>query len=208
MNIPKNILSKLYVSYLFKRYALAGFFSLKFNKLVYGNLLKIGKNPKVWGSFTVKIIGKGTIIIGDNLHFVSEPKRSFISLYSKIQLTAFGNGSILLGDRIGLNGTVISSKKLISIGSGTMIAPNVIIVDSDFHQAWPPDKRLFSDTSNIDREGKIACNVWIGMNSLILKGAVIGDNSIIGAGSTVTGVIPPNCIAAGNPATPIKYLTP
>jgi len=54
---------------------------------------------------------------------------------------------------------------------------------------------------------KIGSSVWIGMNSLVLKGAVIGDNTIIAAGSTVTGEIPANCIAAGNPAIPIKYFT-
>jgi acetyltransferase-like isoleucine patch superfamily enzyme len=89
-----------------------------------------------------------------------------------------------------------------------MVAPNVIIVDSDFHQAWPPETRFISDTSAFDKEVKIGCNVWIGMNTLVLKGSVIGDNSIIGAGSTVTGEIPPNCIAAGNPAIPIKFFTP
>jgi maltose O-acetyltransferase len=44
------------------------------------------------------------------------------------------------------------------------------------------------------------------MNSLILKGSVIGDNSIIAAGSVVTGEIPPNCMAAGSPAKLIKFL--
>lgn len=207
MKIPKNILAKIYILFLFKRNEFAGLNSLIFNKIIYGKLLIIGKKPKVWGSFVVKILGNGKIIIGDNLHFVSEPKRSFISLYSKIQLTAFGQGSIILGNKVGLNGTVIVSKKSISIGSGTMIAPNVIIVDSDFHQTWPPDQRLYSDTTNFDRDVKIGCNVWIGMNSLILKGAEIGDNTIIAAGSIVTGKIPANCIAAGNPATPIKYFT-
>ena len=142
MKIPQNILSKLYVFYFFKRCALIGSFSLKFNKFIYGNSLKIGKNSKVWDSYTIKIIGKR------------------------------------------------------------------IIVDSDFLQIWPPDKRLFSDTSNFDKEVKIGCNVWIGMNSIILKGAVIGDNLINDAWSTVTGEIPANCIAAGNPAVPIKYFTP
>ena len=207
MKIPKNILAKLYIYYIYKRYAIEGFLSLNFNKFIYKKLLKIGKNPKLWGSIVIKIVGNGSIVIGDHIHLVSDPKRSFISLYSKIQLTAFPKGSILLGDNIGLNGTVIVSKKLISIGSGTMVAPNVIIVDSDFHQTWPPDQRLFSDTSNFDKEVKIGSNVWIGMNSLVLKGAVIGDNTVIAAGSTVTGEIPANCIAAGNPAIPIKYFT-
>ncbi len=205
MKIPKNLISKIYIFYLFKHYALTGFLSLTFNKLIYGSLLKIGKNPKVWGSFTVKIIGKGTIVIGENLHFVSEPKRSFITLYSKIQLTSFGQGSIVIGDHVGLNGTVIVSKKSIFIGNGSMIAPNVIIVDSDFHNPWPASDRFISSTETFDKPVRIGENVWIGMNSIILKGSVIGDNSIIAAGSIVNGEIPPNCIAGGNPARVISF---
>lgn len=37
-------------------------------------------------------------------------------------------------------------------------------------------------------------------------GAKIGDNVIIGAGSVVSGTIPSNCIAAGNPAKVIRTL--
>jgi acetyltransferase-like isoleucine patch superfamily enzyme len=208
MRIPKNFLAKLYILYLYKRYELIGMISILINKIVFGELLKVGRQPKIWGSLVIKIIGNGSIILGDDLHLVSETKRSFITLFSKIQLTAYGDGIISLGDRVALNGTVITSKKSISIGSGTMVAPNVIIVDSDFHQAWPPETRFISDTSALDKEVKIGCNVWIGMNTLVLKGSSIGDNSIIGAGSTVTGEIPPNCIAAGNPAIPIKFFTP
>lgn len=56
--------------------------------------------------------------------------------------------------------------------------------------------------------GKITIgnNVFIGCNSLILKGSIIGDNSVIGAGSVVCGAIPPNCVAAGNPARVVKKL--
>jgi acetyltransferase-like isoleucine patch superfamily enzyme len=50
--------------------------------------------------------------------------------------------------------------------------------------------------------------VWIGMNSVILKGSRIGDNSIIGAGSLVTGIIPPNVIAGGNPAKVLRPIGP
>ena len=38
------------------------------------------------------------------------------------------------------------------------------------------------------------------MNTVILKGTTIGDNSIIGASSLVSGEIPGNVIAGGNPA--------
>lgn len=46
----------------------------------------------------------------------------------------------------------------------------------------------------------IGDNVFVGMNSTILKGVTVGDNVVIGAGSVVTKNIPMNCVVAGNPA--------
>lgn len=48
--------------------------------------------------------------------------------------------------------------------------------------------------------------VFIGANVTILKGTYIGKNSIIGAGSVVTGKIPANEIWGGNPAKYIKQV--
>ena len=45
----------------------------------------------------------------------------------------------------------------------------------------------------------IGCNVWIGMNSTILPGVSIGDNTVIGAGSVVTRSIPADVVAYGSP---------
>jgi len=52
----------------------------------------------------------------------------------------------------------------------------------------------------------IGRNVWIGANSCLLAGSRVGDNSIVGAGSVVTGEIPANEIWAGVPARKIKDL--
>ena len=53
---------------------------------------------------------------------------------------------------------------------------------------------------------KVGNNVFIGYNTVMLRGAEIGDNCIIGAGSVVSGKIPPNSVAAGVPAKVIKTI--
>jgi acetyltransferase-like isoleucine patch superfamily enzyme len=51
---------------------------------------------------------------------------------------------------------------------------------------------------------KIADNVWIGMNAVILKGVTVGENSVVAAGSVVTKSVEPNTVVAGNPAVVVK----
>ena len=50
--------------------------------------------------------------------------------------------------------------------------------------------------------------VWIGAFSLVLPGVSIGKCCIIGAGSVVTKSVLSYTIAAGNPAKPIRMVTP
>jgi len=51
---------------------------------------------------------------------------------------------------------------------------------------------------------KICRNAFLGIDSIVLPGVVIGENAIVGAGSVVLNDIPPNTIAAGIPAKVIK----
>ena len=170
--------------------------------------LNVGANPTIWGSFYIMMYDpmNGSIEIGNNLHMVSDARRAGITCYSPSKFTTIGEAKIKIGDHVSMTGTVITCKKYVEIGSHTMIAPNVIIVDTDFHAQWPPEARSVPVDPQFNRAVKIGNYVWIGMNSIILKGVEIGDNTIIGAGSVVSSSIPGNVLAAGNPARVIRRL--
>ncbi|MBM4399899.1 MAG: acyltransferase [Candidatus Cloacimonetes bacterium] len=45
---------------------------------------------------------------------------------------------------------------------------------------------------------------WVGVSSTLLPGCELGECSIVSAGSTASGKIPPNVIVCGNPAVVIR----
>ena len=53
----------------------------------------------------------------------------------------------------------------------------------------------------------IGDNCWIGGDVTILPGVIIGNNTIIGAGSVVTKDIPANVVAVGNPCRVFRQIT-
>ena len=105
---------------------------------------------------------------------------------------------INIGNNCGFSGTVIAAFKNIHLGNNVRCGANTLITDSDWHL---DDPRV-----GVSKEIFIDDNVWLGVNSVILKGVRIGKNSIIGANSLVTSDIPENVIAAGNPCKVIRFL--
>ena len=174
---------------------------LKFNKIKYG------KKIKTMGIMLLKLHPESEVILGDNVSLISNNRRcSASSLYSPMKISTFSSTSkIRIGNNVGMNGTtIISRTQEIIIDDNTIIAGNVTLTDSDFHNPWPPEKRMIFNGEQTDKSVYIGKNCWIGMNSIVLKGVHIGNNSVIGAGSVVVKNIPENCLAAGVPAKIIK----
>ena len=82
---------------------------------------------------------------------------------------------------------------LISIGDNCIFAPNVKLIAHD------ASIFMIMGCTKIGRIN-IKENCFIGDSVIVLPNVTIGPNSIIGSGSVVTKDIPPNSIAAGNPA--------
>ena len=141
-----------------------------------------------------------------------------VSCYAGCSFSIGENGQCTVGDFTLLNGALIMAEEKIDIGSHCLISWNIGIADSDFHPLEPAQR--LTDAQALapyfkDRPPrpklktapvKIADNVWVGMNAVILKGVTIGENSVVAAGSVVTKSVPPNMVVAGNPAVIVRQL--
>ena len=88
----------------------------------------------------------------------------------------------------------------IIIGKGTQIAYGVGLITEN-HDLCDITKH---------QPGKDICigkSCWIGMNAVLLPGIILGDHTVVGAGSVVTKSFPDGyVVVAGNPAKVIKTL--
>jgi acetyltransferase-like isoleucine patch superfamily enzyme len=140
----------------------------------------------------------------------------YVSCYAGCSFAIGEKGRCAVGDFTLLNGALVMAEELIEIGSYCLVSWNVGIADSDFHPTDPAERRRDAialapfykerPPRPLIRTApvRIADNVWIGMNAVILKGVTIGENAVIAAGSVVSKSVPANTIVAGNPATVVK----
>ncbi len=104
-----------------------------------------------------------------------------------------------------MHSTIDTSRPwLIEIGNHVRITKNVTILTHGYD--WSVIKVKTGEILGSSGKVKIGDNVFIGMNSTILKGVTIGNNVIIGANSLVNKDIPDNTVAAGNPVRVICSL--
>lgn len=166
---------------------------LKWHGVIYGKNLRGNR---------CKIKNKGKIILGNNVYL-----NSFLGgvSYNTSLNTYFPSSILKIGDNSHLNGTLIHSRKEVTIGRDCLFGPGVLILDNNSHNtSIDPFMRRKGEVK--ESPVKIGNNVWVGQRSIILKGVNIGDNSIIAAGSIVPKSVPPNQLFGGNPAKFIKEL--
>ena len=110
---------------------------------------------------------------------------------------------IRVGARTFVNyGLVALDVASIEIGDDVQIGPNVQLL-TPTHPIDPDTRRAKWEAAEpIVIEG----NVWLGGGVIVLPGVTIGENTVVGAGTIVTKDLPPNVVAAGNPARVVRSL--
>ncbi len=176
---------------------------------------KYGKNLLLKGVPVIFNKGGATLKIGDHVTIKSSFLSNLVGLYSRTIIVTRAPGAVIeIGDNVGISGATIYARKGIYIGENTCVGGNCKILDNDFHPIDAEDRlRLLNDVHGGDiadliptKEIRIGKNCFLGCNSIILKGTVLGDGCVVGAGAVVSGKFEDNCVIAGNPARVIKRL--
>ena len=90
----------------------------------------------------------------------------------------------------------------IYVGDHTMIGPNVTLATAG-HPILPA---LREEVYQFNLPVRIGRNCWLGAGVTVLPGVIIGDNTVVGAGSVVTRDLPCGVVAAGNPCHVLREI--
>ncbi len=148
---------------------------------------------------------KGGLHLGERVMMNSIPELYPMgATFPRCALSAMPGASVSIGDDSYLASCAVFAAKEISIGKRVLISSGCRISDHDGHPVDRIPRTTF--TTEGAEPVHIEDDVWLGCDVMILKGVTIGRGSVIGAKSLVTNDIPPNVLAAGNPARIIREL--
>ena len=149
-------------------------------KLCYGSRYNVHVIQRISPNANVKLFKHGALTIGRNCE-----------LSAGCDIQVHGNGTLHIGAGTYMNRyCIVSAHSNVTIGSGCMFGPGVCVFDNN-HRFSATDG-VSSDLSSAPIT--IGNNCWIASNAIILKGANVGDNCVIGAGCIVSGKIPDKSI--------------
>ena len=143
--------------------------------------------------YKCKISPKAEVELNEYLHIGSG---TVVSSFVKIK----PNGPLQIGENVSIGACSFLSADAggVKIGDYCMIGPNASIIGNNYQydQLDVPLCQQKKTSKGIH----IGDNVWIASGCVILDGATIGNGAIITPNSVVSGKIPDNSIAQGNPA--------
>lgn len=162
-------------------------------------------------------IGEGTEILGERIfrRFFSERDPAIVlgenCYFDGVQLALGKRAVFHAGNFVYAANMIVLAEQEIRIGNHVFIGFNVALADTDFHPLDPVLRMQDAIAVSPLAAGRprppiatapviIEDDVWIGPNSVILKGVRVGAGAFIEPGSVVTRDIPPRARVIGNPA--------
>jgi len=164
---------------------------------------KSGELPTTIGDGAV--IRSHTVIyagntIGDNFqtgHHVMIREENKIGNNVSIGTSSVVEHHVTIGSNVRIHTNAFVPETSV-LEDGCWLGPHVVITNA-----------LYPLSPNVKKELRGAIvkkNAKVGANATLLPGITVGENSLVGAGAVVTKDVPPNKVAAGNPARIINSI--
>lgn len=156
-----------------------------------GGAIRMDGTPLFERGARINLI-KGQVSIGNQF-----------SMKPNAYIAVADGGTVSIGDHVAIaRNSILVCHDRITIGDHCAIAPNVLIYDHD-HKFGMDGICPGYNTAPV----VIERNCWIGAGVTILRGARIGEGSVIGAGCVVTGDIPPHSLVTSDRTLKIIPIT-
>lgn len=171
--------------------------------------VQVGPGVQLYGRPVVTRAPTSSLRIGARSVLISQCRRNAVGVNHAVVLRTLLPGARLnIGEDVGMSGASICAAVSVSIGDGTMLGANVMIVDTDFHELDSRHRRYLPMPSSLPHHCvEIGRNVFIGANAVVLKGVTIGDDAVVGAGAVVTTSVPAGGLCIGNPGRLVSRRT-
>lgn len=165
-------------------------------------LFLITNSKKIKGSFFYRNF-EGSFKIGENFTVNSSLSANPTSYGNRTAIVV--EGSLQIGDNVGISNASIYCANDISIGDDVLVGSNTKIFDTDFHDKLYSRRIATADKHVSKGFVKIGPGVFIGANCIIGKNVTIHEGAVVGAGSVlVNKSVPAGTIWAGNPAKQVS----
>lgn len=96
----------------------------------------------------------------------------------------------------------------VTIEDNVFVGHGVVFINDSYPRATTSEGDLQTERDWRVETTQVKKGASIGSGATILSKVVIGENAIVGAGSTVTKDVPANTIVAGNPARVLRVVEP
>lgn len=147
-----------------------------------------------WFRFRAAVSPRAEVELSKN---VKLGKGTVIGSFTKVKAS---NGPLTIGARVSIGSSCFLGAGAAGnrIGDDCLISDHVTILNSNYRydRLDVPIQQQGITSKGVE----IGSNVWLGSGVIVLDGSSIGDGTIVTPNSVVSGKLPPNVIAQGNPA--------
>jgi acetyltransferase-like isoleucine patch superfamily enzyme len=165
---------------------------------------RIGRGLRVRGPLRLHCHRTASILIGRGCRIQSGFAGNAVGGNGRMALWVGAGAVLTIGDGVGLSNATIVCLRAVTIGDGVLVGGDSKVYDTDFHSLDAAERARPGNPGARRAPVTIGPRAFVGAHSVVLKGAEVGAEAVIGAGAVVRGTVPAGEVWAGNPAVPLR----